>query len=127
MIRALHVDDLDTGGRWLPYQVPDRLEAAYRAATGWAGPTPPRGMVAVVARLAYTAGRPMPPGGVLVEMSLRNLGPVPSDGRYGVRLDHEVLGERQGRRRVRVNTSLRTPAGADVAEAGFLLDWPAAA
>lgn len=125
MTEVLQVEDLDTAGRWLPCETPPGLEVAYREATGWQGQDPPRGLAAVVGRLAYTAGRPMPPGGVLVEMSLANQGPLPQDGRYEVRVAHEVLGERDGRRRVRVTTSLRRPDGQPVAEAGFLLDWPA--
>lgn len=125
MTEVLRIEDLDSGGRWLPFQAPIGLEPAYRRATGWQGAEPPRGLAAVVGRLAYSAGRPMPPGGVLVEMSLLHRGPVPANGSYQVRVDHEVLGERAGRRRVRVVTSLRRADGAPVADAAFLLDWPA--
>jgi hypothetical protein len=121
---ALRIEDLDTGG-WRSFQAPADLEAAYRASTGWRRAERPRGLAAVVARLAYTAGRPMPPGGVLVEMTQRDLGQLPADGRYVVQVTSALLGERAGRRRVRVTTALRTPEGAAVADVTFLLDWPA--
>lgn len=124
MTAALRLEDLDSGG-WRPFTAPPELEVDYRAVTGWSGAEIPQGLAAVVGRLAYTAGRPMPPGGVLVEMSLHSQGPLPRDGRYEVRTGHDVIGERKGRRRVRVTASLRRPDGMPVAETGFLLDWPA--
>lgn len=127
MTAALRVEDIDTAGQWVPFEAPAGLERTYREATGWSAERPPRGLAAVVGRLAYTAGRQMPPGGVLVEMSLRNRGDLPADGRYEVRLSHEVLGERAGRRRVRITAALRRVDGTAVADAGFLLDWPAEA
>lgn len=123
---ALRIEDLDSGG-WQPFTAPDDLEPAYRACTGWAGAETPRGLAAVVGRLAYTAGRPMPPGGVLLEMTQRDRGRLPDDGRYVVRVSSEVLGERAGRRRVRITTELALPGGDPVADVTFLLDWPAAA
>jgi hypothetical protein len=124
MTETLRLEDLDTFGDWVAFESPAGLERAYRDATGWEGPEAPRGLASVVGRLAYTAGRSMPPGGVLVEMTLRDLGALPEDGRYDVRLSHEVLGERAGRRRVRVAVNLRRADGAPVADAGYLLDWP---
>lgn len=123
MTATLRIEHLDTEG-WRPYQAPRDLEAAYRASTGWTGADRPRGLAAVVARLAYTAGRSMPPGGVLVEMTQRDLGPLPADGEYAVQVSSEILGERAGRRRVRVATSLRGAGGVPVADVDFLLDWP---
>lgn len=125
MTAALRPEDVDSGGQWRPFTAPPALERDYRAVTGWSRAEVPRGLAAAVGRLAYTAGRPMPPGGVLLEMSLRSHGPLPEDGRYEVRTASELVGERDGRRRVRVTASLRRPDGAPVADAGFLLDWPA--
>jgi len=122
------VADLSTQGQWQRFDAPPDLEPGYRAVTGLTGDAPPRGLASVVGRLAYTRGRDMPPGGVLRELSLRTLGPPPADGSYDVRVAANVLGERAGRKRVRVVVSLRRAAdGGDVADAGYLLDWPAGA
>lgn len=124
MTDVLRLEDVDSGG-WRAFTAPPELERDYRAVTGWSRAEVPQGIAAVVGRLAYTAGRPMPPGGVLVEMSLHHQGTLPRDGRYEIRTVYDVLGERKGRRRVRVTASLRRVDGNPVAEAGFLLDWPA--
>lgn len=123
MTAGLRLEDLDSGG-WWAFTAPARLEPDYRAVTGWSGDEVPQGLAAVIGRLAYTAGRPMPPGGVLVEMSLHPQGPLPRDGRYEVRTSYDVLGERKGRTRVLVTASLRRPDGTPVAKTGFVLDWP---
>ncbi|MDZ5446361.1 hypothetical protein U2F26_27110 [Micromonospora sp. 4G57] len=126
MTAALDVDDVSTGGEWVTLAVPPDLDQAYRAVTGWGAPEPPVGLGTVVARLAWTRGRPMPPGGVLVEMTLRRLDIPPADNHWLARVDTDVVGVRDGRRRVRVTTQLRAAAdGRDVADVDFLLDWPA--
>lgn len=124
MTETLRLEDLDTAGGWVTFRAPERLERAYRAATGWTGSEAPRGLASVVGRLAYTAGRPMPPGGILVEMRLQSRGEPPADGTYEARIGHRVLGERDGRRRVWVAVELRRPDGARVADVAYLLDWP---
>jgi hypothetical protein len=127
MTRALRVADLDSHGEWLPVAVGPELEQAYREVTGWRQVEPPCGLAAVVARRAYTRGRPMPPGGVLRETSQTNLGPPPAHGRYQVRVSADIAGERSGRRRVNVGADVRTADGEPVARVGFVLDWPAGA
>lgn len=140
----LRIADLDTHGSWVDVAVPDTVERDYRAVTGFSGRQPPAGLASVVARLAYTRGRPMPPGGVLREISQRSAGPPPADGRWQARISSALLGERSGRRRVAVIVALRgAPGGAPsraasaatgpadahalVASVRFLLDWPAGA
>jgi hypothetical protein len=124
MTETLRLEDLDTADGWVTFHAPEDLERAYREATGWTGSQAPRGLASVIGRLAYTAGRPMPPGGILVEMRLLTRGGLPVDGIYEVRIGHQVLGERAGRRRVWVVVELRRTDGAPVADAGYLLDWP---
>lgn len=124
MSATLRIADLDTGGAWLDLDVGTELERAYRDVTGWHGDAVPPGLASVVARLAYTRGRVMPPGGVLRELSQTTRGTPPRDGRWQARVSSTVLGRRPGRRRVQVVTDLRRADGADVASVRFLLDWP---
>jgi hypothetical protein len=128
MTAVLRLADLDTDGRWGEVAAGPDLEQRYRAVTGWRGATAPVGLASVIGRLAYTRGRPMPPGGVLREIGQRTVGTPPADGRWQARVAHTVLGERSGRRRVAVTTDLRcTATGRDVATVRFVLDWPAGA
>jgi len=76
MSDVLRIEDLDTAGQWLHFDVGPHLERSYRQATGWSG-AEALGLAAVVGRLAYTRGRTMPPGGVLREIALTTLGPAP--------------------------------------------------
>lgn len=122
----LTVADLSTQGQWQRFYAPPDLEPEYRAVTGLTGNAPPHGLASVVGRLAYTRGRDMPPGGVLRELTLRTVGLPPGDGAYDVRVGADLLGERAGRKRVKVVVSLRRAGdGGNVADAGYLLDWPA--
>ena len=75
MSDVLRIEDLDTAGQWLHFDVGPHLERSYRQATGWSG-AEALGLAAVVGRLAYTRGRTMPPGGVLREIALTTLGPA---------------------------------------------------
>ena len=124
MSDVLRIEDLDTAGQWLHFDVGPHLERSYRQVTGWSGAERPWGLAAAVGRLAYTRGRTMPPGGVLREITLTTLGPAPANGRYLIRVDSDVRGEQARRRRVHVVTGLRQRDGAGVAEVGFVLDWP---
>lgn len=127
MSAVLRVADLDTHGEWVPLDVGPALLPAYCAVTGWSGDETPAGLASVVGRLAYTRGRPMPPGGVLREISQTTRGKVPADGRWQARIESTVVGERAGRRRVAIVTDLRDADATPVASVQFLLDWPAGA
>jgi hypothetical protein len=126
MTAVLTIEDLGTGGRWRDVRLPEWLEREYRNVTGWSEPATPIGLAPVVARLAYTDGRSMPPGGVLRQISLTPLGNPPSDGPWEARIRAGVLGVRADRRRVAIDCDLRSADG-DIAAVRFELDWPVGA
>lgn len=126
MTAVLRVADLDTAGRWIDVPAEPGLERRYRAVTGYTGAAPPAGLASVVARLAYTGGRVMPPGGVLREIAQITCADLPGAGAWQARVASTVDEGRSGRRRVTVTTEVRR-GGVDVAAVRFVLDWPAGA
>lgn len=126
MTTVLRVADLATGGRWIDVATRPDLEQRYREVTGYSGAAPPAGLASVVARLAYTGGRVMPPGGVLRKITQSSRGPLPVTGAWQARIASTVDEVRPGRRRVTVTTEIRR-GGAEVAAVRFVLDWPVGA
>ncbi len=96
MSDVLRIEDLDTAGQWLHFDVGPHLKRSYRQATRWRA----------------ARDRPDHPRACT------------SNGCYLIRVDSDVRGEQARRRRVHVVTGLRQRDGAAVAEVGFVLDWP---
>jgi len=123
MSDVLRIEDLDTAGQWLHFDVGPHLERSYRQATGWSGAE------------ALGAGRRRRATRLHEEShhatrwrAARDRPDHPractSNGCYLIRVDSDVRGEQARRRRVHVVTGLRQRDGAAVAEVGFVLDWP---
>ena len=121
----LRIDELSTEDRWLTLDVDAGLEGRYRDVSGWGGEAPASGLSIVLARLAFTRGRPLPPGGVLLEIELDSHATAPSSGRCDFRVGAQVTHHRSGHRFVRILTSLRFPDGKCFAEVVYLIRWPA--
>jgi hypothetical protein len=121
---VLGLADLPTDGRWEPLHLGEDRHSAYRDLTGWDGAAMPAGVGILVARLAFTRGRPLPAGGVLLGIDLISQSAPPADGDYEFSVDTQTDRDRSGRTLVRVRTLLRRPGGRDVAEVTFVLRWP---
>ena len=121
---VLRIEDLSTGGQWELLEAGPDLDADYRDVTGWDHPDPSAGLCLVAARLAFTRGRPMPPGGVLLGIDIDPYRSPPQDGRFEYRVDSEVTPHRSGLPMVRIVTTLRLPEGAHVAEVAYAIRWP---
>lgn len=124
---TLRIADIATGGAWLPLLVDADLPARYAAATGQATQRPAVGWSIVVGRLALTrGGRPLPPGGVLLGITLTSYRPPPVDGRWEFSATTAVTPHRSGRPIVTAEIVLRRPGGPMVACVSFVLLWPGA-
>ena len=121
---VLRIEDLSTGGRWELLEAGFDLDTNYRDVTGWDDPDPSAGLCLVAARLAFTRGRPLPPGGVLLEIAIDSYRSPPQDGRFEYRVGSEVTPHRSGLPIVRIVTTLRLPGGAHVAEVSYVIRWP---
>lgn len=120
------VGDLGTGGRWEPFEVSPEDVERFREATGseLSARALPQGFVPVVGRLAYLAGRRMPPGGVLASLRWANHAPFPTDGRGLARAAVVRDYEKRGRRRIEVSVQLTDAGGSPVADLTYELVWP---
>lgn len=122
---VLRLPEISTDGGWEPVETGPGLAAAYCGATGWPGDEAAVGWSVVAARLALTrGGRPLPPGGVLLGITLRSHSLPPHDGRFEFRTTTETGTHRSGRPLLTAGVNLRTPAGRDVAEVVFTILWP---
>jgi hypothetical protein len=121
---VLDLSDLPRDGRWEPLHLGEQDHAGYRELTGWDGAAMPAGLGMLAARLAFTRGRPLPPGGVLLGIDLDSRSAPPTDGNYEFSVDTETGEDSSGRTLVRVRTRLRRPRDRDVAEVTFVLRWP---
>lgn len=121
---TLQLDELTTDGGWLPFE-PDT--AAYRQATGWDGAGAPPGLAVALARLAFTRGRPLPPGGVLLGIDVDVTDPLPEQGPWSFRVDATQRRTASGHLVVRIATRVdRFPRDPSVRDARvtFILRWP---
>jgi hypothetical protein len=122
----LRLEELSTDGAWLPLEVDAEFAPAYAAVTGRSEGRPAAGWSIVVARLGLTrGGRPFPPGGVLLGITLTSLAAAPADGRWEYRTETAVAAHPSGRPTLTATVALRAADdGGSVAEVGFLLRWP---
>jgi hypothetical protein len=121
---ALELADLPTSG-WEPLDIGEQLDADYRTCTGWDGAEIPAGLCIVVARLAFTrGGRPLPPGGVLLEIDVTTHSTPPADGRYEFLTRTAVTPHHSGRSLLHAEIRLREPDGPEVADVTFVIRWP---
>ena len=120
----LRIDELTTHDRWLKLVPDPDIENRYRDVTGWGGSAVPTGMSIILARLAFTRGRALPPGGVLLGIELDAHACPPADGRCEFRVTTDVTLRRSGHRFVKIVTSLRRPAKSEFAEVAYLIRWP---
>ncbi len=121
---TLQLDELTTDSAWLPFE-PD--VAGYREATGWDGDDAPPGLAVALARLAFTRGRPLPPGGVLLGIDVDVADPLPEHGPWSFRVDTSRRRTSSGQVVVRISTRVdrfpRDPSSRD-ARVTFVLRWP---
>lgn len=122
--QVLELSDLATNGAWEQLHVDEQTHLGYRRLTGWDGSDMPAGLGIVAARRAFTRGRPLPPGGVLLGIELDSRSAPPEDGEYEFQVDTGVRKDSSGRTLVRVCTRLRRAGGDDVADVTFVLRWP---
>jgi hypothetical protein len=122
--QALALSDLATAGAWEQLHLEEEANLGYRRLTGWDGPEMPAGLGIVAARRAFTRGRRLPPGGVLLGIELDSRSAPPEDGEYEFQVDAGVRKDSAGHTLVRVCTRLRRPGGGDIADVTFLLRWP---
>ena len=124
VLTAMKISEIATNSEWKTLDVGRHLEACYRSTTEWEGTGSSAGLSIIVARHAFTRGRRLPPGGVLLGIDLRSVSPPPSDGRYEFLIDTEVAPHRSGKSLVRVLTQLRNTKGKLVARVMFAILWP---
>lgn len=122
--QILMLSDLATDGTWQELHLEQHDHHEYRRLTGWDGPEMPAGLAIVAARRAFTQGRPLPPGGVLLGIELDSRSAPPEDGEYEFQVATDMREDSSGRMLVRVCTRLRRPGGGDVADVAFVLRWP---
>lgn len=122
--QVLALSDLATEGSWEQLHLEEQAHLGYRRLTGWDNPEMPAGLGIVAARRAFTRGRPLPAGGVLLGIELDSRSAPPEDGEYEFQVDAAVREDSSGRTLVRVCTRLRRPGGGDVADVTFVLRWP---
>ena len=121
---VLALSELTAQHDWEPLRLPAHVHDDYRELTGWDRPELPAGLGVVVARRAFTRGRPLPPGGVLLGIEFDNHGVPPADGAYEFKVSTDVSRDSAGRTLARVSTRLRRPRGERVADVTFVLRWP---
>lgn len=120
----LQIADLSTANQWIVFDIDSDLEVRYRGVTGWDGDYSAAGMSIVAARRAFTRGRRLPPGGVLLGIELDSLDTLPADGHCEFRVETDVTQHRSGFLFVQIVTTLRVPNGKEFAEVVYLIRWP---
>ena len=122
----LRLEELSTDGAWLPLELDPDFAAAYARATDRPDNRPVAGWSIVVARLGLTrGGRPLPPGGVLLGITLTSLAVPPTDGGWEYSTHTTVSPHRSGHPTLTATVSLRAAASATpIAEVTFGLRWP---
>lgn len=120
----LHIADLSTANQWIGFDIDSDLDMRYRGVTGWDGDDSAAGMSIVAARRAFTRGRPLPPGGVLLGIELDSHDTLPADGHCEFRVETDVTRHRSGFPFVQIVTTLRVPDGKEFAEVVYVIRWP---
>lgn len=123
-IDVLTLAEVGTGGAWASAQIDPGLIPTYETLLGTSRGDVPAGVVVVWARRAFSRGRPLPPGGVLLGIDVE-LGdgalPLGPDG-FMVQVD--VRRRDRGRPVVTIRVALRTNAHEPFARVSFVLLWP---
>lgn len=118
--------EISTQGAWLTAPETASLLADYRALTG-TGLAEPAGAAVVVARRAFTRGKQLPTGGVLLGMDVV-LGSWEGAGGAQFRCGTAERVDSRGRVIVTVNVELRAPRRTSApTRISFSLRWPAEA
>lgn len=122
---VLALADIATGAEWMPVHADSGVLTAYEALLGVSPGEVPAGIVIVWARRAFSRGRSLPAGGVLLAVDVELIDPPPlPSGPDTCMIGVEVRHREGGRPVVTIVVALRAGPGGPFARVSFVLLWP---
>lgn len=122
---VLHPHDIPTGERWAPVELDGSwARDSYRSLLGGQPDMMPPGLVVPIARRAFSRGRALPPGGVLLGIDVAPVASLGSPLGLEYRATTSQRHDRHGRLLLTVAVELRAAGQDSVSTVCFMLRWP---